>query len=131
MFHPHASFPAATSSASEDFGFRPVAAGAVATAERSRAEAAQGKARSCIVIWLDGGPSHLETFDLKPDASAEVRGPFAAIPTSVSAIRICEHMPKLAERMEHAAIIRSMTSPLGNTTWEALSAHRICSDAGD
>jgi hypothetical protein len=77
------------------------------------AESAKGKAKSCIVIWLDGGPSHLETFDLKPDASAEVRGPFAAIPTSVSGIRICEHLPKLAERMEHAAIVRSMTSPLG------------------
>lgn len=76
-------------------------------------DAAQGKAKSCIVIWLDGGPSHLETFDLKPDASAEVRGPFTAMETSVSGIRICEHMPKLARRMEHAAIIRSMTSPLG------------------
>ena len=77
------------------------------------AEAAKGEAKSCIVIWLDGGPSHLETFDLKPDASAEVRGPFASIPTSVSGIRVCEQLPKLAERMEHAAIIRSMTSPLG------------------
>ena len=77
------------------------------------ADAAKGKAKSCIVIWLDGGPSHLETFDLKPDAAAEVRGPFASIPTRVGGIRICEHLPKLAERMEHAAIIRSMTSPLG------------------
>ncbi|MGI8982451.1 MAG: DUF1501 domain-containing protein [Pirellulaceae bacterium] len=76
-------------------------------------EAAKGKAKSCIVIWLDGGPSHLETFDLKPDAPAEVRGPFASIPTSAGDVRICEHLPKLAERMEHAAIIRSMTSPLG------------------
>ncbi len=77
------------------------------------AEAEQGKAKSCIVIWLDGGPSHLETFDLKPDAPAEVRGPFASIPTSAGDIRIGEHLPKLAKRMEHAAIIRSMTSPLG------------------
>ena len=76
-------------------------------------EAARGKARSCILIWLDGGPSHLETFDLKPDAPAEVRGPFAAIPTTVEGIQICEHLPKLAQRMQQAAIIRSMTSPLG------------------
>ena len=76
-------------------------------------EAARGKARSCILIWLDGGPSHLETFDLKPDAPAEVRGPFAAIPTAVEGIQICEHLPKLAQRMQQAAIIRSMTSPLG------------------
>ena len=86
------------------------------------AEATQGKAKSCIVIWLDGGPSHLETFDLKPDAPTEVRGPFATIPTSVSDIRICEHLPKLAERMEHAAIIRSMTSPLGEHN---LGAHYL------
>jgi Protein of unknown function (DUF1501) len=77
------------------------------------AEAASGKAKACILIWLDGGPSHLETFDLKPDAPAEVRGPFASIPTSVGGIRVCEHLPKLAQRMKHAAIIRSMTSPLG------------------
>ncbi len=77
------------------------------------ADAARGRAKSCIVIWLDGGPSHLETFDLKPDAPAEVRGPFASIPTSAGDIRISEHLPKLAKRMEHAAIIRSMTSPLG------------------
>ena len=76
-------------------------------------EAAKSKAKSCILIWLDGGPSHLETLDLKPEAPAEVRGPFAAIPTVVEGIRICEHLPKLAERMKHAAIIRSMTSPLG------------------
>lgn len=76
-------------------------------------EAARGKARSCILIWLDGGPSHLETFDLKPDAPAEVRGPFAAIPTAVEGIQICEHLPKLAQRMKQAAILRSMTSPLG------------------
>ncbi|MFN0017130.1 MAG: DUF1501 domain-containing protein [Pirellulaceae bacterium] len=77
------------------------------------AEGTKGKAKSCIVIWLDGGPSHLETFDLKPDAPAEVRGPFASIPTAVDGIRICEHLPKLAERMKQAAVIRSMTSPLG------------------
>lgn len=70
-------------------------------------------AKSCILIWLDGGPSHLETFDLKPEAPAEVRGPFAAIPTSVSGIQICEHFPRLAQRMKQAAIIRSLTSPLG------------------
>jgi hypothetical protein len=77
------------------------------------AETKLAKAKSCIVIWLDGGPSHLETFDLKPDAPAEVRGPSACIPTAVDGIRICEHLPKLAERMKQAAIIRSMTSPLG------------------
>lgn len=71
------------------------------------------RARNCILIWLDGGPSHLETFDLKPDAPAEVRGPLAAIKTSVAGISLSECMPELAQRMNDLAVIRSMTSPLG------------------
>jgi hypothetical protein len=71
------------------------------------------KARNCILIWLDGGPSHLETFDLKPDAPQEVRGPFRPIATAVPGIQLCELLPRLAERMNHAAIVRSVTSPLG------------------
>jgi hypothetical protein len=71
------------------------------------------KAKRAILIWLDGGPSHLETFDVKPDAPQEVRGPLAAIETNVAGIRISECFPKLAQRMQHAAIIRSLTSPLG------------------
>lgn len=70
-------------------------------------------AKSCILIWLDGGPSHLETFDLKPDAPAEVRGPFSPIKTKVPGIEICELLPNLANQMRHCAVIRSMTSPLG------------------
>ena len=71
------------------------------------------KAKSCILIWLDGGPSHLETFDLKPDAPAEVRGPLRATKTNVAGIEICDLFERLAQRMDRAAIIRSMTSPLG------------------
>ena len=70
-------------------------------------------AKSCILIWLDGGPSHLETFDLKPDAAKEVRGPLAAIATAVPGIFISECMPQTAQRMKDFALIRSMTSPLG------------------
>ncbi len=71
------------------------------------------RAKSCIVIWLDGGPSHLETFDPKPHATREVRGPFQAISTSVPGIQLSELMPRTAATMQHTAIIRSMTSPLG------------------
>lgn len=80
---------------------------------RSASAATDRKAKRCILIWLDGGPSHLETFDLKPDAPQEVRGPLQPISTSVPGIQICESLPGLAKRMQHAAIIRSMTSPLG------------------
>jgi hypothetical protein len=80
---------------------------------RSHAAATPAKAKSCIVIWLDGGPSHLETFDLKPDAPAEVRGPFRAAKTNVAGIGICDLFDRLAQRMDRATIVRSMTSPLG------------------
>lgn len=71
------------------------------------------RARQAILIWLDGGPSHLETWDLKPGAPSEVRGPFAAIPTNVPGIAICELFPRVARQADRLAIVRSMTSPLG------------------
>ncbi|HEY2783459.1 MAG TPA: DUF1501 domain-containing protein, partial [Fimbriiglobus sp.] len=74
---------------------------------------ATAKAKSCILLWLDGGPSHLETFDLKPDAPLEVRGPFAPISTNVPGISICEFLPNTARVMDKVAIVRSVTSPLG------------------
>jgi hypothetical protein len=73
----------------------------------------QARAKSCILLWLDGGPSHLETFDLKPVAPSEVRGPFRPIATNVPGIQICELMPRTAQLADKLAIIRSMTSPLG------------------
>ena len=71
------------------------------------------KARSCVLIWLDGGPSHLETFDVKPDAPKEVRGPLDSIATNVAGVRISECLPRTATMLDKLAIIRSMTSPLG------------------
>jgi hypothetical protein len=71
------------------------------------------RAKSCILLWLDGGPSHLETFDVKPDAPSEVRGPFQTIPTKVPGTRISEILPRTAQVTDKIAIIRSMTSPLG------------------
>ncbi len=71
------------------------------------------RAKSCILLWLDGGPSHLETFDLKPAAPLEVRGPFQPIATNVSGISISELLPQTAKVTDKLSIIRSMTSPLG------------------
>lgn len=63
---------------------------------------------NCIMIWMDGGPTHLETFDLKPDAPLEIRGEFRPIETNVAGMRICEHMPKLATIADKYSIIRSV-----------------------
>ncbi|MEL6896824.1 MAG: DUF1501 domain-containing protein, partial [Planctomycetota bacterium] len=71
------------------------------------------KAKACILIWLDGGPSHLETFDPKPDAPEEVRGPLGSIRTNVTGVRIGECLERTAGMMDKLTIVRSMTSPLG------------------
>ncbi|MEC8474730.1 MAG: DUF1501 domain-containing protein, partial [Planctomycetota bacterium] len=71
------------------------------------------KAKSCILIWLDGGASHLDTFDPKPFAPSEVRGPFGSMATKLPGVRISEHMPETAEHMDRFALIRSVTSPFG------------------
>lgn len=67
-----------------------------------------GRAKACILLFMWGGPSQLDTFDLKPDAPAEIRGPFQPIPTAVPGLQICEHFPKLAMRMDRVALIRSL-----------------------
>ncbi len=67
--------------------------------------------RNCILIWLAGGPSHLDTFDPKPGAPADIRGEFRPIATSVPGVQISEVFPNLARMMDRVTLIRSMTSP--------------------
>src|SRR4051812_10217187 len=70
--------------------------------------------RSCIVIFYYGGPSHLDTWDMKPGAPREVRGSFGSIPTSVPGLRVGEHMPHAARVMDRLAVVRSMHHPMTN-----------------
>lgn len=70
-----------------------------------------GKAKRCILVWLAGGPSHIDTFDPKPDASVDVRGEFKSIDTSVANLKISEILPKLAAVMDKVTLIRAVTSP--------------------
>jgi len=78
---------------------------------RAAASPRNAKAKNCILIWLAGGPSHLDTFDPKPDAPADVRGEFKPIATTVPGLQISEVFPNLAEQMNRVSLIRSMTSP--------------------
>jgi hypothetical protein len=64
---------------------------------------------SCIVLWLDGGPSQFETFDPKPAATDDVRGPYGVIKTSVNGVHFSELMPQMAQQMHRCALIRSLT----------------------
>lgn len=81
---------------------------AARTANTRPANGSFGKAKSCILIFNYGGPSHLDTFDLKPDAPAEIRGEFQPIATSVPGVSIGEHLPRLARMANHYAILRSV-----------------------
>jgi hypothetical protein len=81
-----------------------------------------GRARSCILIFQWGGPSHIDTWDPKPDAPDSVRGPFAPIATKTPGLVISEHFPLLAAQTHHLAVIRSM----GHDDAAHLStAHRV------
>lgn len=68
-----------------------------------------GRAKACILLFMWGGPAHQDTWDMKPDAPAEVRGEFKPIATRVPGIQICEHFPLLAQRTDQLAIVRSLT----------------------
>lgn len=83
---------------------------------RLRALAAPGaagsaRATNCILIWLAGGASHIDTFDPKPDAPADVRGEFKPIETAVPGVMVSEVLPNLAKVLNRVTLIRSMTSP--------------------
>ncbi|MFO0809174.1 MAG: DUF1501 domain-containing protein [Gemmataceae bacterium] len=72
------------------------------------------RANGCILIWLDGGPTHYETFDPKPDAPAEIRGQFKPIPTKAPGVSISEHLKKLAAIGDKLAVVRSIRHDQGN-----------------
>src|SRR5207249_2728772 len=72
-----------------------------------------GKADSVILIWLSGGPSHQDLWDMKPEAPAEVRGEFKPIPTSVPDLRISELLPRVARRADQFAMLRGITHNRG------------------
>ncbi len=80
---------------------------------RARDGASRGtsSARAAIYIFLSGGLSHLDSFDLKPEAPGGIRGEFRPIPTRTDGIQICEHLPLLAARSASWAIVRSLTHP--------------------
>jgi hypothetical protein len=77
--------------------------------------------RSCILLWMDGGPSQTDTFDLKPGHANG--GPFRPIATAVPGIRISEHLPQISRHMDRLALIRSMNSKEGDHRLAAVFAH--------
>lgn len=91
--------------------------GGLAQAFRVRAlagETNKSAAKACILIWMDGGPTHYETFDPKPAAPKEIRGEFNPIATKVPGIFVSEHMKKIAASMKKIALVRSIRHDQGN-----------------
>jgi Protein of unknown function (DUF1501) len=66
---------------------------------------------NCILLWMQGGPSHIDTMDPKPNAPVEIRGEFQAIPTCLPGVQLSEHLPNLAQQLNKTSILRSLTSP--------------------
>lgn len=89
------------------------------------------KADACIVIYLNGGPSHLDMWDMKPEAPVEIRGEFQSISTTVPGVQLSEHLPKLARQMHHAALIRSMHHNVNNSHALAVYTAMTGHDKGD
>ncbi len=85
-----------------------------AAARAPAAESPRRQADSCILIWMDGGPTHYETFDPKPDAPAEIRGEFEAIPTKLPGVCFSQYLPRLASLADRIAVIRSIRHNEGN-----------------
>src|SRR4051794_7567568 len=86
-------------------------------AARSEARGVQGRApraRSMILVFLSGGLSHIDSFDMKPGAPDGIRGEFRPIDTNVAGLRICEHLPGLARRADRWAVVRTMSHPNTN-----------------
>jgi len=83
---------------------------------------AGAKIRSCILIFYYGGPSHVDTWDMKPDAPREVRGEFRSIATRVPGLRVSEHQPATARVADRLAVLRGMHHPMTNHNAAAFSA---------
>ena len=79
------------------------------------ADATKAKIKNCITIFLVGSPGALDTWDMKPDAPAEVRGKFKPIKTNVNGIQICEHFPLMARMMDKVALVRGLHHKTGAT----------------
>lgn len=89
---------------------------ALREARGAESSASVGKAKSCIYIFLSGGLSQHDSFDLKPEAPAEVRGEFLPIATRTPGLDICEHLPELATRSDRWAVVRSLSHPTNDHT---------------
>src|SRR5262249_4704480 len=91
----------------------------------------RARADACILVFLNGGPRHLDMWDMRPAAPVEIRGEFQPIETSLTGVQFSEHLPRLARHMHRSALIRSAHHSVNNAhaaaVYTALTGH----DRGD
>lgn len=105
----------------------PITSSLAATSGPAAGDRGFGRAKSLVLVYLFGGPSHIDMWDMKPDAPAGIRGEFQPIATNVPGIEITEHLPQLARRADKYAIIRSLThgdSSHGSASHTMLTGYR-------
>jgi hypothetical protein len=93
-----------------------------AAAESQVAAPPARRAKSVLIVFLTGGPSHLDTFDMKPDAPTEIRGEFRTVATKVPGLHVCEHLSRLAARTDRCAVVRSLSHKDNN---HLMSTHHV------
>ena len=91
----------------------------------------KSSADHCILLFLNGGPSHHDMWDLKPAAPAEIRGEFKPIPSSVPGLQVGEHLPRMAKLMHHATLVRSMHHGVNNAHAAAVYCGMTGHDRGE
>ena len=96
-----------------------------------RTTGSRAPADACILVFLNGGPSHLDMWDVKPDAPVEIRGEFKAIDTSLPGVQFGEHLPRLARHMHRSALIRSAHHLVGHAHGAAVYTMLTGHDRGD
>jgi hypothetical protein len=100
----------------------------------SAADAPRRRAKACILLYMDGGPSHLDLWDLKPEAPGEIRGPYSSIATSVPGTRVCELLPLTARQMHHLVQVRSVchhATVHDPAVYQMLTGYKHFSSAGN
>lgn len=100
-------------------------------AREQSAAGAKARADSCILVFLNGGPSHLDMWDMKPDAPKEIRGEFQSIATTLPGVRLSEHLPKLARQMHRCTLVRSLHHSVNNAHAAAVYTGLTGHDRGE
>ncbi|MCA9052561.1 MAG: DUF1501 domain-containing protein [Planctomycetaceae bacterium] len=104
---------------------------ALLAAESDSGNRLESRADACIVLFLNGGPSHLDMWDMKPHAAREIRGEFESIDSSLPGVPVCEHLPRLARQMHRATLIRSLQHTVNNSHAAAVYCALTGHDRGE